>query len=85
MRKVMFRRWIEAVKEEVNTKWVVYTKTKAGTGCWEPYFTRYGKFHQWASAYDEFESGAGNYTVALVETADGTIQSVLPFNIKFID
>ena len=29
-----------------------------------------GKFHQWGSNYEEFENGAGNYSVAIVELPD---------------
>ena len=32
-----------------------------------------GKFHQWGSNYEEFENGAGNYSVAIVELPDGTV------------
>ena len=42
-----------------------------------------GKFHQWGCSYEEFESGAGNFTVALIEIDDGTIEEVLPSNLKF--
>lgn len=30
-----------------------------------------GLFHQWGNAYEEFEDGPGNYTVAIVELPDG--------------
>ena len=48
-------------------------------------FIHAGKFHKWGDAYEEFESGPGNFTVALVELPDGTIEEVQPKNIKFID
>ena len=44
-----------------------------------------GLFHQWSNAYKEFESGPGNYTVALIELSDGTIEEVLPIHLTFID
>jgi hypothetical protein len=76
MRKVLFKQWIARV--------LASGKYVEGTGCWEEDFINEGLFHQWAVKYDEFESGPGNYTVALVEISDGTIVEVLPFNLKFV-
>ncbi|MCC7579626.1 hypothetical protein H8V75_11885 [Enterobacter roggenkampii] len=47
--------------------------------------TREGLFHQWGSDYEEFETGPGNMTVAVVEFPDGTVETFLPHLIKFID
>lgn len=44
-----------------------------------------GVFHQWAVGFEEFEAGTGNYTYALIELADGTIEEVLPSDLKFIE
>lgn len=46
---------------------------------------REAKFHGWGSAYEEFESGPGNYTVAIVEFADGKVDTVVPHLIRFLD
>lgn len=78
LRKVLYKKWIPA-------EYDVFSKMKAGTGCFEKEFNHAGLFHQWANAYEEFENGAGNYTVALVETPEGTIDSVLPENLKFVE
>lgn len=43
------------------------------------------RFHQWGSEYEEFESGPGNYTVAVVEFADGSVGTVMPEHIRFLD
>lgn len=43
-----------------------------------------GLFHQWGCSYEEFDSGPGNYTVAIVELEDGTIEEFMPHLIKFI-
>ena len=43
------------------------------------------RFHQWGCEYEEFESGPGNYTVAVVEFADGSIGTVTPECIRFLD
>lgn len=80
LRKVMFKKWIP--KETIGEG--ALKRTKEGTNCWESDFNHAGLFHQWATSYEEFENGAGNYTVALVETPDGTIETVLPFNLKFV-
>lgn len=81
LRKVMFKQWIPAIHNKAE----IGTTLQAGTSCWESDFKQAGLFHQWASAYEEFESGAGNYTVALVELPNGEIKEVLPSNIKFMD
>ncbi len=81
MKKVLFKKWIPRV--EVGEG--VFKRTQEGTNCWEKEFQNHGVFHQWANAYEESDTGFGNYTVALIELPDGTIESVLPSNIKFVD
>ncbi len=44
-----------------------------------------GLFYEWGVNYEEFESGPGNYSIAIVEYEDGTIESVPVEQIKFID
>lgn len=43
-----------------------------------------GLFHQWGTDYEEFDNGAGNYTVAVVELVDGTIVTHGVDKIKFL-
>lgn len=43
------------------------------------------KFHQWGMDYEEFETGPGNFSVAIIEFQDGSVQTVSPELIKFID
>jgi len=89
MRKVKYKRWIpktyrnedDTVSENPKSYKAV---AETNTGCFESDFLSEGLFHQWAGAYEEFDNGAGNYTVALVEIFDGTIVEVLPKNLKFI-
>ena len=81
MRKVLFKKWIPRVEEKTSFG----TKTKQGTACWEEDFVNEGLFHQWANACEESDAGFGNYTIALVEIADGTIIEVLPQQLKFTD
>jgi hypothetical protein len=44
-----------------------------------------GTFHSWGVAYTEFESGAGNYSAAIVELDDGSVEVVPAFSVKFLD
>jgi len=85
MRKVMFKRWIprELVHMEVTpNKWE--DVPVRGTGCWSNFIYE-GWFHGWGSATLKSEQGYGNYSVALVELHNGTVEEVLPTNIKFLE
>ena len=44
----------------------------------------FATFHQFGSDYEEFESGPGNFTVAIVEYADGQVDSVPVGLIQFV-
>ena len=44
-----------------------------------------GLFHQWGSAYEEFESGPGNYTTAIVEMPDRKVLELSPKEIRFLE
>ena len=43
-----------------------------------------GLFHCWGSSFTEFESGAGNFTIAIVETKDGKIWNVNSEDLQFL-
>ena len=43
-----------------------------------------GTFHQWGMNYEEFDSGPGCFTTAIIEREDGTVQNVPAENIQFI-
>lgn len=43
------------------------------------------KFHQFGVNYEEFESGAGNFSTAIIELDDGTIENVPVETVKFIN
>ncbi len=51
-------------------------------GCFEEF--KIGQFHQWGSNYEEFENGAGNYSVAIVELPDGKVVMPMANDIQFI-
>lgn len=42
-------------------------------------------FHQFGSDYEEFETGAGNYSTAIIEYIGGTVEMVRADFIQFID
>ena len=44
-----------------------------------------GKFHCWGAEFEEFDSGPGNYTVAIVEDEKGQIFKVDPDHIQFLE
>ncbi|MBU2644480.1 hypothetical protein KKI24_07195 [bacterium] len=67
-RKVKIFEW-KRVEGEAH-----YEKVKSGVGL----------FHQWGMDYEEFESGPGNYSTAIVEMEDGTVQNVHCSMVQFI-
>lgn len=42
------------------------------------------KFHQFGVGYEEFETGPGNYSTAIIEKEDGSIENIYVEMIKFI-
>lgn len=44
-----------------------------------------GVFHQFGSTYEEFENGAGNSTIAIVELPNGQLVEAAVNSIKFIE
>lgn len=42
-------------------------------------------FHQFGMDYDEFESGPGNFSAAIVEWPDGRVEVVPAWNIRFVE
>ena len=77
LRKVMINRWIPGVIE--------LGKLKEGTKCYEKNFPSAGLFHQWANEFHQSRDGIVNFTFAIVEMTDGTIEQVQPNNMKFVD
>ena len=43
-----------------------------------------GKFHCWGVNFEELRDGAGNYSTAIIERADGIVESVPAEMIQFI-
>jgi len=44
-----------------------------------------GNFHIWGAAYEEFHSGPGNYTMAIIELKGGRVVTALPEDVTFMD
>jgi hypothetical protein len=51
-------------------------------GTWETIEVS-GVFHQFAPMYDEFESGPGNHTIAIVEDGDGQLWNCAVETVRF--
>lgn len=78
-RKAKIFEWKRAVdkdgKEKRNELDQIYNeKVKTGVGL----------FHQWGNGYEEFETGPGNFSTAIIEMEDGTIKNVPCDMIQFI-
>ena len=83
MRKVMIKAWVPC--EQVRIPYTTVLSTKPGTGCWEEGYSIEGKFHEWGSKFEEFDTGPGNYTVGIIELQSGQIVETEPSAIKFVD
>ena len=44
-----------------------------------------GRFHRWGVSYEEFETGPGNFTTAIIELTDGKIVSCPAETVQFLD
>lgn len=42
-------------------------------------------FHQFGVDFEEFESGAGNYSTAIVEWPDGNVENIRVDSIRFLN
>lgn len=58
--------------------------TGSGRAVWDLQEQGEANFHQFGVGYEEFESGPGNYTTAILELDDGTIKNVPVEHVKFI-
>lgn len=60
-----------------NRKVIVYEWKKAkGANHCERVSVGHGLFHQFGVNYEEFQSGPGNYSSAIVEMPDGEVKNV---------
>ena len=55
------------------------------TNRWKPTSeAKTGDFHQWGVAFEEFETGPGNYSIAIIEDSEGNVYEVFPSDVKFL-
>jgi hypothetical protein len=45
----------------------------------------YGIFHAWGFGYEEFETGPGNYSTAIIEMPDGSVENISADMIVFLE
>ena len=60
-----------------------YRSWNSETRQWD--WGNFGAFHQWGLAYEQFDNGVGNYTIALIETPDGNMVEAAPCYMRFTD
>lgn len=46
---------------------------------------RPGLFHQWGTDFEEYENGAAQFSVGIVELEDGSVEMVPPERIHFLE
>lgn len=66
-------------------KWERQTNPATGVGPLVKVPNGEGTFHQWGSTFEEFENGAQSVTAAIIERADGTIETPPADMIQFIN
>lgn len=81
--KLLYKKYIPLVYERNERNQV--TKPIPDTGRWEDDFTHPGELLCWGVEYEELEQAVGQYTVAVVKNPDGTVETVLPSNVKFVE
>ena len=64
---------------------ILFKKRIPGKSMPEKEYTQEGLFHCWGTSFVEFESGPGNFTVAIVELPNGEVVEIEASGIKFID
>ena len=63
----------------MNTRKVVvygYDRSKTTNGRYEKVAIGHGTFHQFGIDYEEFDTGLGQFTTAVVEMPDGSVRNV---------
>jgi hypothetical protein len=81
----------EVLPRETERQMTTTTSTSTRTVIVSPYLSDskpspggQAQFHGFGSEYEEFENGTGNYTIAIVEWPDGTVETVTLGRIKFV-
>ena len=56
-----------------------------GTSHFEKVEAGIGDFCEWGCSYEEFETGPGNYSTAIVKMPDGTVETPAADMIQFVN
>ena len=64
---------------------VMVSENKHRDGEWQMIERGEAMFHQFGVEYEEFESGPGNFSTAIIEWPDGTMGNVPVRHVRFID
>lgn len=80
MRKVIFKRYIQGAWEQKDG----FRIKKEGTGCWGA-MNNNGFFHQWGYESEEAGESVATNSVAIIENPDGTVETVSPSSMKFVE
>lgn len=75
MRKVMVSHYVFKTAEVIQ---------KDNKGIWQLTGNREAVFHQFGCNYEEFKEGPGNFSTAIVEYDDGSVDNVPVEHIRFI-
>ena len=59
-------------------------KRKEGNTHYDKVLDGEGAFHEFGVGYEEFESGPGNYSTAIIELENGTIKNIDVEMVEFI-
>lgn len=70
---------------ECSTTQRVSQETYDITGQWYTEVVEIGLFHEWGVEYEEFDTGPGNYSVAIVELPDGQVKTYPAHRVKFTE
>lgn len=63
--------------------WWDYEKSEQGVSVFEKVLKGRAIFHEFGVDYEEFDSGPGNFSTAVIELPDGTVKNVPVENIAF--
>lgn len=73
MRRVRTFKWVERIKEDGGFEKKYHEKV----------FDRDGWFHTFGVSYDDTGNGVGNYSTAIIEFDDGTVEDFSVNDIQF--
>lgn len=60
-------------------------RTNGATSKWELVEKGEAVFHQFGCNFEQFESGAGNFSTAIIEWPDGRVENVEVERVRFLD